>query len=193
MSAPFVALALSYCLGRGRIRLLGSRKRPWLEITRRETDLTYLLHQSRQLHKLHDGPLDLVIDTVQTDGFYDDRRLCCHGEGLYRVYELLYPRDTYTISDDLLDIAGHRGIVSLWCDKGRIRNNRYEIPFGTRARNYADTRMVRRWLRRLGYAPDQFNQIGRDRCIRFSGCNADDFARRLRPQLPRHRVASLRR
>ena len=66
MSASFVALALSYCMGRATLSLRGAKKRPWLEIRRRETDLTYLNHQLKMLHRAHDGKLagrpgDIVV------------------------------------------------------------------------------------------------------------------------------------
>lgn len=155
--------------------------------------MTYLLHQSRQLHKLHDGPLDLIIDTVPTEGFYDEKRLRCHGEGLYRAYELLYPRDTYTISPEVLEVAGQRGIAALWCDKGRIRGDRYEISFGTKAREYREGTMLRHQLRKLGYKPDPGSCMVRDKIIGFTGARGEHFASRVRQYIPRHRHHTLRR
>lgn len=190
MSAPFVALALSYCLGPGRIKLLGRRRRPWLEIKRRETDLTYLLHQSRQLHKLHDGPLDLVIDTLQTDGFYDDRRLRCHGDGLYRVYELMYPRDERVVTPEILAITGMQGVAALWCDYGSGEGQKLRItcPGGKQ-----EALLVYDHLTNLGFKPMYNRSAIRNPKIDFIGEGADHLARELRQLIPRHRHATLRR
>ena len=120
MSAQFVAHALSYSLGKGSINLKGKRQRPWLEISRYETDRTYLDHQLRVLKQYHDGPIDYVWDRLSTDGFYDKERFRFQGELLWRAYELLYPKDQKVISREVLNIAGLKGAAALWIDQGRV-------------------------------------------------------------------------
>ena len=120
MSAQFVAHALSYSLGKGTINLKGKRQRPWLEISRYETDRTYLDHQLRVLKQYHDGPIDYVWDRLSTDGFYDKERFRFQGELLWRAYELLYPKDQKVISREVLNIAGLKGAAALWIDQGRV-------------------------------------------------------------------------
>ena len=120
MSAQFVAHALSYSLGKGSINLKGKRQRPWLEISRYETDRTYLDHQLRVLKQYHDGPIDYVWDRLSTDGFYDRERFRFQGELLWRAYELLYPKDQKVISREVLNIAGLKGAAALWIDQGRV-------------------------------------------------------------------------
>ncbi|NDC87504.1 MAG: hypothetical protein EB075_01615 [Bacteroidetes bacterium] len=172
------------------MKLLGQRKRPWLEIKRRETDLTHLLHQSRQLHRLHDGPLDLVIDTVQTDGFYDDKRLRCHGEGLYRAYELMYPRDERVVTPEILAITGIQGIAALWCDHGSVEGQKLRItcPGGKK-----EAFLVYDHLKNLGFSPMYSRSAIRNPKIDFIADGADELAAALRKVLPRHKHPSLRR
>ncbi len=190
MSAPFVALVLSYCLGPGRIKLLGQKRRPWLEIKRRETDLTHLIHQNRQLHSLHDGPLDTVIDTIQTDGFYDDKRLRCHGEGMYRAYELMYPRDERIVTPEILAITGMKGIAALWNDYGSIEGQKLRItcPGGK-----SEAFLVHDHLVNMGFRPMYNRSSIRNPKIDFIGEEADRLATALRKIIPRHRHPTLRR
>jgi len=107
-------------LGKGSITLKGKRQRPWLEISRYETDRTYLDHQLRVLKQYHDGPIDYVWDRLSTDGFYDKERFRFQGELLWRAYELLYPKDKKAISREVLNIAGLKGATALWIDQGRV-------------------------------------------------------------------------
>ena len=106
-------------MGRGALALKGSKRRPWLELRRCETERTYLDHQLRRLRKLHDGPIEAQWDRIPSEGFYDKVRLRLHGEDLYRVYELLYPRDEKRINKQVLTIAGFDGLIALWADNGR--------------------------------------------------------------------------
>ena len=130
MSAQFVVHALSYCLGKGSISLRGIRRRPWLEIVRTETESRYLQSQMRHLKKAHQGKVDIVWDVVETDGFYDKQRLRLQGEGLYRAYELLYPRDRKVISPAVMDICGLTGMAALWADGGSIYGRKGRIKAG---------------------------------------------------------------
>ena len=136
MSAQFVALALSYSLGKGSISLKGRRRRPWLEVKRLEIDRTYLAHQLKQLRQYHDGPVDYVWDRVATDGFYDMERFRFQGELLWRAYELLYPRDKRMISREVLNTTGLKGAAALWIDQGRITGKRGSIRGNYSEREY---------------------------------------------------------
>ena len=127
MSVQFVAHALSYNLGKGSITLKGKNQRPWLEIVRSEVDRTYLTHQLRTLKHTHDGAVDYLADRVPTDGFYDLERIRFHGDLLWRVYELLYPKDRKRITREVLNIAGLKGAAALWIDQGRISGKRGSI------------------------------------------------------------------
>lgn len=186
MSAQFVALALSYCLGKGTISLRGQKKRPWLEIRRKETDLTYLNHQLRTLHRFHDGKLEAVSDVVQTDGFYDDRRIRVHSPDLYRAYELLYFRDERRLTPEVLQIAGFQGLASLWCDTGMLVKDNMIV------RSWADaeeTQHLNDWVIDLGFKPSRV-QKGR---LEFSGVTASDLTYDLRRTIPRSKIPTLRR
>ena len=127
MSVPFVAHALSCSLGKGRVSLRGKKKRPWLEVSRSEADRSFLRWQFNLLKKLHEGPIDYFEDRIATNGFYDLERFRFHGENLYKVYELLYPRDKRYISLDVLQIAGEKGLAMLWFDQGRIKGRRVSL------------------------------------------------------------------
>ena len=127
MSVQFVAHALSYNLGKGNISLKGKHQRPWLEIVRSEVDRTYLTHQLRTLKHTHDGAVDYLADRVPTDGFYDLERIRFHGDLLWRVYELLYPKDRKRITREVLNIAGLKGAAALWIDQGRISGKKGSI------------------------------------------------------------------
>ena len=127
MSVQFVAHALSYNLGKGNITLKGKNQRPWLEIVRSEVDRTYLTHQLRTLKHTHDGAVDYLADRVPTDGFYDLERIRFQGDLLWRVYELLYPKDRKRITREVLNIAGLKGAAALWIDQGRISGKRGSI------------------------------------------------------------------
>lgn len=186
MSAQFVALALSYCLGKGTISLRGQKKRPWLEIKRKETDLTYLNHQLRMLHKAHDGKLEAVCDIVQSNGFYDDRRIRVHSPDLYRVYELLYFRDERRLTPEVLRVAGTQGLAALWCDTGTTSKTKAVL------RSWAsseETPYLRDWVLELGYTPE-LAQKGR---LEFHGIFANDLLQDLRTVLPRCKLHTLRR
>ena len=84
----------------------------------------------RHLKKAHQGKVDIVWDVVETDGFYDKQRLRLQGEGLYRAYELLYPRDRKVISPAVMDICGLTGMAALWADGGSIYGRKGRIKAG---------------------------------------------------------------
>ena len=124
MSVKFTKTALSWCLGKGTISLRGSKRRPWLEIKRVETEHTYLSYQLFSLRREHDGPFDDIRDVVPGESYYDSERIRFQGSGLDVAYGLLYPRDRKTISKQVLDLAGLQGLCALWMDCGRISLNR---------------------------------------------------------------------
>ena len=186
MSAQFVALALSYCLGKGTISLRGQKKRPWLEIRRRETDLSYLNHQLRMLHRVHDGKLEAVSDIVQTAGFYDDRRIRVHSPDLYRAYELLYFRDERRLTPEILRIVGFQGLAALWCDTGLLVKDKVILRSWA---NAEETQYLSDWAIDLGFLPS-LAQKGR---LEFSGAIASDLAYSLRRAIPRSKMSTLRR
>ena len=107
-------------MGKGVLSLKGRRKRPWLELSRLETERDYLNYQLKQLKQYHEGPIDLFKDRLPTNGFYDKERVRFHGQGLWRAYEILCPRDKSCISPTVLDIVGEKGMASLWIDQGRF-------------------------------------------------------------------------
>lgn len=119
MSAPFVALALSCSFACGKLSLRGAAKRPWLEVRRRETDARYLRFLLRRLRQSYDGTLDYVYDTIASDGFYDTHRFRVHAPELYRVYELLYPRDELQLTPEAMTVGGFALLSLLWAEGGR--------------------------------------------------------------------------
>ena len=102
----------------------GSKRRPWLEIVRPETERTYLSYQLFALRKFHDGPTDDVRDTISGESFYDDERIRFQGAGLDAAYSLLYPRDHKQITSQVMDITDIQGLTALWVDGGRINLKR---------------------------------------------------------------------
>ena len=147
MQAKFVALALSYSLGHGKIELKGRRRRPWLEIARSEVDHAYLGHQLNSLRTLHDGPIDCYRDRIATDGYYDLERFRLTGEGLWRAYELLCPRDRKVISRPVLDLVGVPGLTALWIDKGKYIGRRGHINGRW---SPEDSKTMVEWIQDLG-------------------------------------------
>ena len=120
MTAQFTKTALAWCLNKGQMSLRGSKRRPWLEIVRPETERTYLSYQLFALRRFHDGPTDDVRDTIGGDSFYDDERIRFQGTGLEAAYSLLYPRDRKQITSQVMDITDIQGLTALWIDGGHI-------------------------------------------------------------------------
>lgn len=148
MSTQFVARVLSYSIGAGKIALKGSRKRPWLELKRPETERQYLGSQVYQLRKFHPGDLEIFWDRVPTDGFYDLDRARIQSDELWRAYELLYPRDKFTLSSTVLDLAGMHGACSLWLDHGSWHGRGGEITGGYSPH---EKKLIGEWLTGLGF------------------------------------------
>lgn len=165
-------------MGVGTIHLKGRKARPWLELCRCETQRTYLLHQVRRLQRAHDSPLETVCDTVPTDGFYDIHRARMHGEGLYRVYELLYPRDERRISEQVLAIAGMEGAATLWLDHGCWRGKR---PAFNLCCSQSESEIIVNWLRRLGLHCLPSLTSGNGRLVVVNPGYINSFTKTLRP------------
>ena len=134
-------------MGKGSIALKGARQRPWFELSRSELERSYLDHQSRILRKYHDGPVDVVWDRIATNGFYDKERIRLRGEGLWRAYELLCPRDKREISPAVLDIVGLNGLTALWMDQGRFLGRRGQIKGRYSDQEYEE---IAKWIRSFG-------------------------------------------
>ena len=151
MSAQFVARVLSYCLGKGNISLKGSKRRPWLELKRSETERIYLGSQIYQLRQDHPGPVEVVWDRVPTDGFYDLDRARLQSDELWRAYDLLYPRDEFNLSREVLDLCGVIGLATLWLDHGAWVGRAGEI----RGRHTPDQkRLLAEWIRSMGFGAE---------------------------------------
>ena len=130
MSAEFAALALSYSMGNGSISLRGKRRRPWLELRRSELERTYLDHQLRMLRRAHDGPVEVIWDRLPDKGFYDIERIQFHGDGLWRAYELAYPRDQRRFTQAVADLFDIRHVANIWTDRGRVYGRRGRFRLG---------------------------------------------------------------
>jgi len=185
MSDPFVVHALSYCLGKGEIQLKGRIKRPWLKIQRPETERTYLDHQIRKLRKFHDGPHDAIWDRIPGPGFYDIERLRFKGSQLWHVYELLYPRDEWTLTPDILRMTGMTGIAALWCDCGHWKNG--TMRFGGRDLNITrdDYALLATHLADLGFHCRIENRGRLVVAVTMTPLYLRDFIRKLRPHVHR--------
>jgi hypothetical protein len=167
-------------LGKGKISLKGSKKRPWLELRRTELEKTYLDHQLRRLRKVHDGPIEADWDILPTNGFYDDHRVRLHCEELYHVYELLYPRDERTITPEILEIAGSEGLAALFTDRASLGVS--TIQLGTFP-NSREVLVIERWLRGLGYPPFTTTRSTARRFVYLSGEAAQRLKRNVWPLL----------
>mgnify|MGYP003108522280 FL=1 len=178
MSAKFVARALSFTLGKGVVALRGTKKRPWLEIVRPETQRTYLDHQLRSLRKLHDGPIDAVWDVIPTNGFYDKERLRLHGEGMWRVHELRCPHDEALITREVLDICGIQGAAALWIDQGRFVGKYGKISGRFKSEQLVT---IAEWLTDMGFQSSCHGNGDRYFEVCIKQCAIKDFIDAIRP------------
>ena len=124
MSLPLTKTTLSFCLGKGRLSIRGSKRRPWLEITRSELEGRYLSYQLFSLRRNAGGPFDDVRNTLAGRGFYDSERIKFTAEGIEQAYALLYPRDQRLITQKVLDLVGVPGLAALWLDQGKINSSK---------------------------------------------------------------------
>lgn len=143
-----------------------------------ELEQTYLRHQLSELRRSYPGKLEADLQPVETDHFYDDWKLMVHCPELERVYELLYPRDAKTISEEVVDIVGLAGLVSLWCDRGRSNGKR--VSFGL-PRGVSATDIVPRWLARAGYGAARNMKTKNHGSIRLDEEHSQKFARDIYP------------
>ena len=189
MSAQFVQRVLSYCLGVGSIGLKGSRKRPWLEIVRPETEKVYQNLQLRQLKEIHPGPLEYFWDVVPTDGFYDKNRLRVRSDELYRAYELMYPRDKKVITPEILSICGLYGVAALWIDRGRVVGRQAKLH--TRFNN-KENQALQKWLSQNGFNCFRLERDGSTCGVRFDRPGTEHFVHTIRPHVHRSMRHTLR-
>jgi hypothetical protein len=150
MSAQFVSLAVGYALGgSGVLRRKGVRRRPWLELRRLETESAYLGHQVRMLQRAVTGELRLDQDVIAGKGFYDIRRARLQSPSLGRAIELLCPDGELRLTTEVLQVAGMRGVASLWLDAGAWRpDGSGRLPM----RSVADADLLVALLRQRGIA-----------------------------------------
>jgi len=128
VNAQFVSLAVGYALGGGQLRRKGTRRNAWLELRRLETESTYLLHQVRLLQRSSGGSVRADVDMLPGQGYYDLRRARLHSPLLERAMELLQVDEGQRFSIEALQVAGVRGVASLWLDVGRWQLGRGLLP-----------------------------------------------------------------
>lgn len=187
MSARFVSLAVGYALGSGLLRRKGVRQRPWLELRRLETESIYLGHQVRALQQAATGELRLDQDVLPGQGFYDVRRARLHSPLLERALELLMPDGEPQLGIEVLQVAGTRGLASLWLDLGIWR------PGGAARlslRSGADAELLAHHLRRQGVSAAVVDRKGPG--LEFRPAAMAEFADLLRPQVHRSMRHALR-
>lgn len=166
---------LSYCLGSGTIALRGSKKRPWLDLQRSETEQTYARHQIRTLHRLHPGELEVVWDQVERNGFYNDVRCRVQSDLLRPAYELMYPRDEKVVTPEIIRITGFGGIVALFSDRGCVKGKRIILPI-----KHGNAWDFAHYLKELGYRPKVArSETGTDN-VHFEGLPGLQFAKDVR-------------
>ncbi|MEB3235366.1 MAG: hypothetical protein VKM98_08050 [Cyanobacteriota bacterium] len=187
MSAQFVSLAVGYALGGGVLRRKGVRQRPWLELQRLETEATYLNHQVRLLQQAAGSGLRSDLDVVAGRGFYDIRRARLQSPLLERALELLQPDGKPRLSDEVLQVAGLRGIASLWLDLGLwLPHGGGRLPLQT----HADAESLAAHLGQQGVAAVAADKRGP--VVDLRPAVMAELARRLRPHVHRSMRHALR-
>lgn len=154
-----------------------------------ETKRNYLRFVLRRLRQAHDGPLDYVYDTIPTDGFYDIHRFRLHAPELYRVYELLYPRDELQLTNEGMAVGGLQLMAMLWSAGGTITRDgpAFHHPL---LRESAPVMIA--WLRSQGF-PQCFIYHAGHTSLYTRGDTARRLAAALLPLLPPyHRKQLLR-
>jgi len=183
MDAQFVSLAVGYALAGGRLRRKGTRRRPWLELRRLETEVTYLRHQLKALRQAGGPGVMAVIDAVPGSGYYDLCRGRIHSPLLERVMEILCPEDDIRLSAEALQVAGDRGLASAWLDGGHWDglSGRFEM------RSPEDAEALHSAIQQRGIHGMIIGSGGnRGRCGVFYGVDAmQDLVRLLRPRVHR--------
>jgi hypothetical protein len=128
MQARFVSLAIGYSLGTGSLRRKGIKQQPWLELKRLELEATYLGHQVKLLRSCHGSALTAKLDMLPGEGIYDISRARLQSPWMERVLELLTPGGEFRITPGCLQVAGLRGLASLWLDIGQWRYQAGHLP-----------------------------------------------------------------
>lgn len=184
MNAGFTAAVVRYCLGAGRILELGPNKRLWLEISRCETERTYLGHQLRLLRKTHDGPLLARVEPVAGSGRYDRERLRLLSPQLARAKELLFgPGGERRISAETWLVAGIPGLAALWLDQGRWLGRALELRLDW---SEAELELLIRQIQAVGSkAHLARSRQGRLCGVHVLGRHVDALAAAVRPHVHR--------
>ena len=159
--------------------------RPWLTLLRPEHERTYLDHQQRCLRKLHEGPLNVCWDRLPGESFYDTERLRLHGDELYQAYDLLYPRDNWTLSTTVLRLCGWRGLAALWIDSGQWRGKRLRFGSLHSHLRHTDFLTLADYLAELGFACELDDEQHRLRGVRIRYSQQDAFLKQLKPWIHR--------
>lgn len=131
MSARLVSMAVAYAMGSGTLRCKGVKQRPWLELKRLETERTYMLHQVRSLQRAGAGPVRAAVDMLPGRHFYDVCRARLQHDAFERAIELLAPEGEISLSREVLEIGGGRGLASIWLDLGHWDRGTAVIPLSS--------------------------------------------------------------
>jgi hypothetical protein len=131
MSARLVSMAVAYAMGSGTLRCKGAKQRPWLELKRLETERTYMLHQVRSLQRAGAGPVRAAVDMLPGRHFYDVCRARLQHDAFERAIELLAPEGEISLSKEVLEIGGGRGLASIWLDLGHWDRGTAVIPLSS--------------------------------------------------------------
>lgn len=128
---------------------MGRTGRLTIEIRRPEAEYSYLEHQARQLSRLARDRLETRMDLRAGEGLYNMLRFRARSDELAPLYRLLYFQDQRRISQQVLEIAGLRGIASLWFDCGHWVSGGAAVsdPIWSNG----EWTILRDYLRSLGY------------------------------------------
>lgn len=186
MSARLVSTAIAYAMGSGILRRKGVKQRPWLELRRLETEKTYMLHQVKSLQRAGAGSVRTVVDMVPGQHFYDICRARLQHEGFDRAMELLAPEGEAVLSLEVLEIAGGRGLASLWLDLGEWERGTAVIPLSSEQ----DANALAEYLERRGIVAIQ-RSLDHQK-LRLSKRQFAQFDRLVRPNVHRSMACALR-
>lgn len=186
MQGLFVSLAVGYSLGLGTLRRKGIKQRPWLEMSRLETESVYLGHQVKKLRACGDTSMRVILDMVPGQALYDIRRVRIQSDWLERVFELLQPQGVFCVTREALLVASVRGLAHLWLDVGRWWHQSGHVPMGSNAEAIAVQEALSRY--------QVSSSIGGrgDATVKISADEMELFTRLLRPQVHRSMRHALR-
>lgn len=179
MQAQFVSLAVGYALAGGKLRRKGVKQRPWLELRRLETETVYLGHQVKALRQAGRSGFVADVDTIGGEGFYDVRRARLHSPLLERVMELLQADGHFRVTAEALQVAGLRGMASLWLDVGRWSQHSGFLDLPEREDGLA----VRDYLASRGITASPITRCGAT--LRLKPVAMEQFAALVRPYVHR--------